>query len=87
MPEKEDREIIHRVIMRELSLGVLRDESRREYLRIIGGLVAQGAQGIVLGCTEIPLLIKPEHTKIPLFDTATIHAEEALQRAVGPSDD
>jgi len=85
VPDKEDRELIHRVIMQELSLGVLRDESRREYLRIIEGLVARGAQGIVLGCTEIPLLVKPEHTKIPLFDTATIHAEEALERAIEPS--
>jgi len=87
VPDKEDRELIHRVIMQELSLGVLRDESRREYLRIIDGLVARGAQGIVLGCTEIPLLIRPEHTKIPLFDTATIHAEEALDRAIGGSGD
>jgi aspartate racemase len=87
VPDKVDRELIHRVIMQELSLGVLRDESRQAYLRVIDALVARGAQGIVLGCTEIPLLIKPEHTKIPLFDTATIHAEEALQRAIGRSGD
>jgi len=86
VPDKEDREVIHRIIMRELSLGVLREASRGEYLRIIDGLAARGAQGIVLGCTEIPLLIKPEHTKIPVFDTATIHAEEALERAIGRSD-
>jgi aspartate racemase len=83
VPDKADRELIHRVIMQELSLGVLRDESRQAYLRVIDALVARGAQGIVLGCTEIPLLVKPEHTRIPLFDTATIHAEEALEGAVG----
>jgi aspartate racemase len=87
VPDKADRELIHRVIMQELSLGVLRDESRRAYLRVIDALVARGAQGIVLGCTEIPLLVKPEHTRIPLFDTATIHAEEALEGAIGRSGD
>jgi aspartate racemase len=87
VPDKEDRELIHRIIMEELSLGVLRDESRREYLRVIDAVTARGAQGIVLGCTEIPLLIKPTDTGVPLFDTATIHAEEALERAIGRSDD
>jgi aspartate racemase len=81
IPEKDAREDIHRVIMEELSMGDLREISRRRYLAIIDALVARGAQGIVLGCTEIPLLVRPEHTPVPLFDTATLHAEAALARA------
>jgi len=78
IPEKDAREDIHRVIMQELSMGDLRESSRRRYLAIVDALVARGAQGIVLGCTEIPLLVRPEHTPVPLFDTATLHAEAVL---------
>ena len=59
-------------------MGVLCDASRARYLEIIAGLTARGAQGIGLGCTEIPLLITPAHTAVPLFDTAVLHAEAAL---------
>ena len=82
VPEAGERRLIHRVIMEELARGDLRDQSRRAYLDIIDRLVQQGAEGAVLGCTEIPLLVRPEHTSVPLFDTATIHAEAALRRAV-----
>ncbi|MFB3852779.1 MAG: aspartate/glutamate racemase family protein [Vicinamibacterales bacterium] len=82
VPDKEDRETTHRVIMHELARGVLKDDSRREYLRVMDALAAQGAEGFVLGCTEIPLLVTPACCSLPLFDTARIHAEAALQRAL-----
>jgi aspartate racemase len=81
VPDQSEREEIHRVIMRELSMGTLSDASRQRYLEIIDGLVARGAQGVVLGCTEIPLLVRPGDTGVPLFDTATLHADAALARA------
>ena len=81
-PNEEDKNYITKVIFEELSTGLLRDESRAGYLEIIDKLVAQGAEGIVLGCTEIPLLVKQEHTKVKVFDTAVIHAEKALQYAI-----
>lgn len=82
IPGKEERDYINRVVFQELSRGVLLPESRRGYLDIIDGLVGEGAQGIVLGCTEIPLLVTQEHTDVKLFDTAVIHAEKALQHAI-----
>jgi len=81
-PNNEDKNYISKVIFEELSTGMLLDKSRDKYLEIIDKLVAQGAEGIVLGCTEIPLLIKQEHTKVKVFDTAIIHAEKALQYAM-----
>ena len=81
-PNEEDKNYITKVIFEELSTGILLDESRNKYLEIIDKLVAQGAEGIVLGCTEIPLLVKQEHTKVKVFDTAVIHAEKALQYAI-----
>ena len=78
VPDGPAREEVHRVIMRELSMGTLNDASRRRYLEIIDGLADRGAQGIVLGCTEIPLLVRPGDTSVPLFDTATLHADAAL---------
>jgi aspartate racemase len=82
VPEKEDRGYIDRVVFQELAKGDLRDESRCRFLEIIDGLVESGAQGVVLGCTEIPLLVRPEHTDVKLFDTAVIHADKALRYAV-----
>jgi aspartate racemase len=79
VPDDEDRQFVHRVIYDELCCGQVLDESRREYLRIIGELVERGAEGVVLGCTEIPLLITPEHTSVRLFDTGLIHAETAVE--------
>jgi aspartate racemase len=83
VPDIVDRHDVHRVIMKELSLGIVSDASRRRYLEIIDGLVSRGAEAVVLGCTEIPLLVRPEHTTVPLFDTKTLHAEEALAWAIG----
>lgn len=82
LPSKEDREIVHRVIYEELVLGVVRDESRREYLRIMEALRAKGAEGVIEGCTEIVMLVQQAHTDIPLFDTTSIHAEAAVEMAL-----
>lgn len=81
-PDAPEREIIHRVIFEELGLGILRPESKAAYLRIIDRLVHQGAQGVILGCTEIGLLIKPGDHPAPLFDTVRIHAEAAVDWAL-----
>jgi len=83
IPEAEERETVHRVIYDELVLGNIRAESRRQYAGIIAGLVARGAQGIILGCTEIGLLVRPEDSPAPLFDTTRIHAEAAVDFALG----
>jgi aspartate racemase len=82
VPDEEDQVYIGKVIFEELSYGILKEESRRGYIEIMERLKKKGAQGIILGCTEIPLLIKQEHTKIPIFDTTSIHAEAALQHAL-----
>lgn len=81
-PDKEDREIVHRVIYEELCLGRVLEGSRKEYLRIIDGLAAAGAQGVIEGCTEIVMLVQQEHTQVPLFDTTAIHALEAVALAL-----
>jgi aspartate racemase len=86
VPEAGDRELLSRIIYKELSSGVIKEESKREFLRVIGELEERGAQGIILGCTEIPLLIKQGDAPIPLFDTTSIHAETALLIATGQSD-
>jgi len=82
IPNAEDRAIIHRVIYDELVLGRILPASRAEYLRIMAGLVQAGAQGIILGCTEIGLLVKDEDSQVPLFDTTRIHAEAAVRMAL-----
>jgi aspartate racemase len=82
VPEEEDRRLIHAVIYDELSRGRIRAESRREYLRVMDGLAARGAEAVLLGCTEITLLVKPEDTNLRLFDTTRIHAEEAVTLAL-----
>jgi aspartate racemase len=78
-PEPEQRHAVHRVIYDELCRGVVRDDSRRVYQEIVGDLVAAGAAGAILGCTEIGLLLGPQDSDVPLFDTARIHAEEAAR--------
>ncbi|MFP3951518.1 MAG: aspartate/glutamate racemase family protein [Candidatus Bathyarchaeia archaeon] len=83
IPEEEERRYVDQVVFEELSKGELNEESRKRYLEIIDSLIEKGAEGIVLGCTEIPLLVKPEHTEVKLFDTAVIHAEKALEYALG----
>jgi aspartate racemase len=82
IPDAGDRAIIHRVIYDELVLGKILPASRAEYLRIMAGLVQAGAQGIILGCTEIGLLVKAEDSQVPLFDTTRIHAEAAVRMAL-----
>jgi aspartate racemase len=84
VPEADDRVIVHRVIYEELCLGIISEESRAEYHRIMRGLVQRGAQGIILGCTEIELLIDPEtlFDGIPLYPTSRIHAEAAVDWAL-----
>jgi aspartate racemase len=82
IPDAEDREIIHRVIYDELVLGEIKSESREQYKQIIEKLIAAGAQGIILGCTEIGLLVKDEDSRVPLFDTTYIHAVSAVEMAL-----
>jgi len=82
VPNKEDIKIIHKIIYEELCLGIIKDDSRDEYLRIMDDLNSKGAQGIILGCTEICMLIKDEHTNIKLYDTTTIHGIEAVNKAL-----
>ena len=84
IPEEVDREIVHRVIYDELCLGVIRESSADNYTRIIGRLVDAGAEGVILGCTEIGMLVKPAAHSIPLFDTTRIHAEAAVELALQP---
>lgn len=81
-PNVENRKTIHRIIDDELCLGNIQDVSRNEYLKIIDKLVEQGAETIILGCTEITLLIKPQHTKVKLFDTTMIHALISVDMAL-----
>ncbi len=81
-PDKEDIELVNRIIFEELVLGVMKEESKKEYLRIMNQLVSNGAEGIILGCTEIGLLVKQKDTEIPLFDTTYIHAEMAVEKAL-----
>jgi aspartate racemase len=82
IPDEPEREIIHRVIYDELVLGVIRQESKARYAGIVEGLVRSGAQGIILGCTEIGLLIHQEDSRVPLFDTTRVHAEAAVEYAL-----
>ena len=81
-PKREDRELVHRIIYEELCLGKVNETSRADYRRVIAGLIAQGAQAIILGCTEISLLIGAEDSPVPLFDTTAIHARSAAELAL-----
>ena len=82
VPDAADRRYVNAVIYDELVAGQIRDESRASYLAIIRKLADRGAEGVILGCTEIPLLVSEEDAGLPLFDTTTIHAEAALRYAV-----
>jgi len=82
VPDDGGREIVHRIIYDELVQGEIRDKSRKAYLKIIAELQNKGAEGVILGCTEIPLLIKQEDVDLPIFDTTTIHAEAAVKWAL-----
>ena len=86
IPEIEDRATVNRIIYDELCNGILNDSSRQSLIRIIGELESDGAQCIILGCTEIGLLLKSGAVSLPLFDTATIHAQAAADWAMEPAE-
>lgn len=81
-PNEADRKIVHEVIYNELCLGEVNDASRKEYLRIIDGLAEQGAEAVILGCTEIGMLVEQGDTEVVLLDTTAIHADQAVFNAL-----
>ena len=82
IPNSEEMQIIHDIIFNELCLGEIKETSKEQYKKIIINLAGKGAEGVILGCTEIPLLIKQEDVEVPLFDTTRIHAEFAVDYAI-----
>ena len=82
IPDKDDRATIHRVIYEELVRGIIREDSRAAYREIIGRLVEQGVEGVILGCTEIELLVGPADSPVPVFPTTRIHVEAAVAHAL-----
>lgn len=82
IPSESDVEIVNRVIYEELCVGVISEESKKEYVRIIDELGSRGAEGVILGCTEIGLLVHQEDTALPVFDTTLIHAQRAAEIAM-----
>jgi aspartate racemase len=85
IPKPDDRGIIHRVIYDELCLGKVVPNSRTEYRRVMAELISQGAEAIILGCTEISLLVGQDDSEVPLFDTTSIHARKAAEWALSAS--
>lgn len=83
IPSADQRESVHRIIYEELCLGTIRAESREVYRQVMASLVAQGAQAIILGCTEISLLVSEQDSTVPLFDTTGLHARAAAMQALG----
>jgi aspartate racemase len=82
IPNETGRHVIHKVIYDELVQGNITKASKEAFLKVINRLVTEGAEGIILGCTEIPLLVQQEDVEIPLFDTTAIHAEAAVNKAM-----
>ncbi len=82
VPNQEDQELINEIIFNELTFNIIKSESKRGYLEVIERLQQEGAEGVILGCTEIPLLIKQEDSPIPVFDTTTLHTMAALEYAM-----
>ncbi len=82
IPEGDDIDLVNRVIFEELCLGIVKEDSRADYLRVIASLQQRGAQGILLGCTELSLIVSNEDVTLPLFDTTVIHAKKALALAL-----
>ena len=82
IPDIEDRKLVHEVIYDELCMGTIEDSSRSSYLKIIDRLKQQGAAAVILGCTEIALLVQQDHTPVPLYDTTEIHAQHAIRYAL-----
>lgn len=85
IPDESDRQIIHGIIYDELIMGTLRQESKQSYINIINKAVEKGVSGVVLGCTEIPLLIKDKDVIVEVFDTTEIHARAAVEYSIGES--
>jgi len=84
-PAKEERDNVHAVIYQELGRGIVSETSREAYKVIIRNLQDHGAEGVILGCTEIPLLLRPEDSAIPQFDTTALHAAAAVEWALRPA--
>ncbi len=82
VPNSEEMQIVHDIIFHELCLGIIKETSKEQYKKIIINLAEKGAEGVILGCTEIPMLIKQEEVEVPLFDTIKIHAEFAVDYAI-----
>ncbi|MCF6472776.1 aspartate/glutamate racemase family protein [Nonomuraea sp. MG754425] len=82
VPDEPERKLVHNIIYSELCVGIIREESREVYRRIIRNLVAEGAQGIILGCTEIELLVGQEDSPVPVFPTTRLHCEAAVDHAL-----
>ncbi|MDG3075999.1 aspartate/glutamate racemase family protein [Bacillus halotolerans] len=85
VPDDDERELINNIIYQELCLGEIKQSSKNIYKKIINNLVDRGAEGIILGCTEIGLLVKVEDSKVPLFDTTLIHAQKAVNKSLSIS--
>jgi aspartate racemase len=85
VPEKADRDVISEIIYKELCCGIFSEKSKAEYLRVIADLVKQGAQGVTLACTEIPLLVKDGEAEVPLYETTYLHAMAAVEEALSDS--
>lgn len=83
VPDNADRQFIHASIFGDLAQGKIQESTRKEYIRIINSEADKGAEGLILGCTEIPLLIRQEHVSVPIFDTTQIHAQAAAEMALG----
>jgi aspartate racemase len=84
VPAEPDRRLVHDVIYRELCVGVMREESREDYRRIMRGLADRGSEAILFGCTEIDLLVGPDDSPVPVFDTTQLHARRAVELALTP---
>ncbi|MBU8911125.1 MAG: aspartate/glutamate racemase family protein [Desulfobacterales bacterium] len=82
VPNKEDREVVHKIIYQELCLGKIRIDSKTKYLHIIDSLADQGAEAVILGCTEIGMLVNQSDTRVKLLDTTAVHAEKAVSYAI-----
>lgn len=83
VPEKDDQQLVNKVIYEELTRGIIRTESKEKIIRIVEKMKRKGVEGVILGCTEIPLLLGEEDCDVRLFNTAQIHAEKALNYAIG----
>ena len=86
VPDEADRATVHRIIYEELVAGIVTPASRAAYREVIARLVARGAEAVILGCTEIMLLVTPEDSAVPLFDTTALHAEAAIEQALDNGD-